>query len=234
MRVLVIEDDKKIASMLDNGLRQEGHSVDLAASGEDGLRQALLVAHDVIVLDILLPKLDGLSLLETLRRQGVATPVLALSAKTSVADRVRGFQAGGDDYLTKPFSFAELLARLSALVRRANAGNGAAGHSAAATAALRLTFADLTLDRINRRVRRGDTPVELQPKEFALLEYFLSNAGRVITKSQILERVWECSFDPQTNVVDVLVCRLRQKLDRDFEPKLIHTMRGLGYVLRAH
>jgi two-component system OmpR family response regulator len=225
MRVLVIEDDKKIASFLGSGLRQEGHTVDLAENGEDGLHHVLTSAHDVIVLDVMLPKLGGLSVLEELRRRNVATPVLVLSAKSSIDDRIRGLQAGADDYLTKPFSFAELVARLQALVRRATGATSAAP--------TRLSFADLSLDRLARRVRRGDTLIDLQPKEFALLDFFLGNAGRVLTKTQILEQIWECSFDPQTNVVDVLVCRLRQKLDRDFEPRLIHTLRGVGYVLRA-
>jgi len=187
------------------------------------------MTHEVIVLDILLPKLGGLNVLEELRQRNISTPVLVLSAKNAVDDRVRGLRAGGDDYLTKPFSFAELVARLHALVRRTGRGDG----SGAAGPLTRLSFADLSLDRLTRRVRRGETLIELQPKEFALLDYLLGNAGRVLTKTQILEYIWDCSFDPQTNVVDVMVCRLRQKLDRDFEPKLIHTLRGVGYVLRT-
>jgi two-component system OmpR family response regulator len=226
MRVLVVEDDEKIAAFLAKGLRQEGCVVDVARDGEEGLDLAAnsATAYAAIVLDIMLPKRDGLSVLSALRRDGIATPVLLLSAKRDVDDRVRGLQAGGDDYLVKPFAFSELLARLQAIHRRATLQN--------APESTLLTCADLHLDLLTRRARRGGTAIELKPKEFALLEYLLQNQGRVVSKTLMLEHVWDCAFDPQTNVVDVHVCRLRQKIDRDFQPKLIHTMRGVGYVLR--
>ena len=229
MRVLVVEDDPKIASFVTNGLRQAGHAVDVAHRGDDGLHLAGEVeppGYEAIVLDLMLPGVDGFSVLAELRRRQVTTPILLLSALASVDDRVRGLEAGGDDYLGKPFSFSELHARLQALARRA-AGTGAAGAEPT-----RLSFADLTLDRLSRRVQRGGETIELQPKEFALLEYLLRHAGRVVTKTMILQQVWDWSFDPGTNVVDVLVFRLRNKVDRDREPKLIHTLRGIGYALR--
>jgi two-component system OmpR family response regulator len=221
MRVLVVEDDKKIASFVVNGLKQSGFAVDHAANGEDGLIMARSVTYDAAVIDIMLPKLDGLSLVQTLRREGVRTPVIILSAKASVDDRVRGLQAGGDDYLTKPFAFSELLARVQALIRR----------STQTVEPTRLTIGDLTLDLLTREVTRGKEKIELQAREFALLEYLMRNAGRVVTKTMILEHIWDYSFDPQTNVVDVLVHRLRSKVDRD--RTLIHTTRGVGYVLKA-
>lgn len=221
MRILVVEDDKKIASFVVNGLKQSGFAVDHCANGDDGLVMARGVSYDAAVIDIMLPKLDGLGLLQTLRREGMRTPVIILSAKASVDDRVRGLQAGGDDYLTKPFAFSELLARVQALIRR----------STQASEPTRLTVADLTLDLLTREVRRGNASVELQPREFALLEYLMRNAGRVVTKTMILEHIWDYSFDPQTNVVDVLAHRLRSKVDPGHN--LIHTMRGVGYVLKT-
>jgi two-component system OmpR family response regulator len=221
MRVLVVEDDKKIASFVVNGLKQSGFAVDHSANGEDALIMARSVAYDAAVVDIMLPKLDGLSLLQTLRREGVRTPVIILSAKASVDDRVKGLQAGGDDYLTKPFAFSELLARVQALIRR----------STQASEPTRLSVGNLTLDLLTREVRRGDQKIELQAREFALLEYLMRNVGRVVTKTMILEHIWDYSFDPQTNVVDVLVHRLRSKVDPDHA--LIQTMRGVGYAIKA-
>jgi len=222
MRLLVVEDDKKIASFVVNGLKQNGFAVDLSADGELGLTMARSVQYDAAVVDIMLPKLDGLALIQTLRREGKQMPVLILSAKTTVDDRVRGLQAGGDDYLVKPFAFSELLARVQALIRRAT-------HAAEPT---KLSVANLTMDLLTREVRRGGKPIELQSREFSLLEFLLRHAGRVVTKTMILEHVWDYSFDPQTNVVDVLVHRVRSKVDRDFPTKLIHTIRGVGYVLK--
>ena len=223
MRVLLVEDDETIAEFVARGLREAGFAVDSAADGEAGLAAALSQPYDVAVLDVMLPKRDGLSLIDELRRRGIATPVLILSARRSVDDRVRGLQAGGDDYLTKPFAFAELLARVQALVRRATR----------APEPTTLTVDDLVLDLLSRRVTRGDVSIDLRPREFALLEYLMRNPGRVVSKTMILSHVWEYSFDPQTNIVDVLVSRLREKIDRRFEKKLLHTVRGVGYVLRG-
>jgi two-component system OmpR family response regulator len=223
MRVLVVEDDAKIAAFIIKGLEQAGFAVDHAADGQDGLHLALSEAYDAAIIDLMLPRLDGLSLIEELRRQQITTPVIILSARRTVADRVRGLQTGSDDYLVKPFSFSELLARVQALIRR---GSGAAHPT-------RLTAADLVMDLLAREVTRGGEKIDLQPREFALLEYLMRQAGRVVSKTMILEHVWDYSFDPQTNVVDVLICRLRTKVDRDFEPKLIHTIRGVGYVLKV-
>lgn len=222
MRILVVEDDPKTASFIVKGLRQAGYAVDLAANGQEGLHLAVTEPYDAAVIDLMLPKLDGLRLIQEIRRQGVNFPIIILSAKHTVDDRVRGLQTGSDDYLVKPFSFAELLARIQALLRRASG----------AAQATRLELGDLALDLLSRKVWRGGQEILLQPREFALLEYLLRHAGRVVSKTMILEHVWELDFDPQTNVVDVLVCRLRQKVDRDFEPKLIHTIRGVGYVLK--
>ena len=230
MRFLVVEDDPKIAGFIADGLREEGHEANVASDGEAALRLAGTAGMppiDALVLDLMLPKVDGFGVLEALRRQGVTTPVLMLSALDSVDDRVRGLRAGADDYLVKPFAFDELAARLLALCRRSAAGRSVASE------ATRLTLADLTLDRLERRVCRGTAAIELQPKEFALLEYFLCNVGRPLTKAMILEHVWHWNFDPRTNVVDVLVFRLRNKIDRGEEPRLIHTLRGIGYVLRV-
>jgi two-component system, OmpR family, response regulator len=197
--------------------------VDHFSDGEAGLMAALDRPYDAAIVDLMLPKRDGLSLIEELRRRGVATPVLILSARRSVDDRVRGLQTGGDDYLTKPFAFSELLARVQALVRRASR----------TPEPTTLTVADLVLDLLSRRVTRGGKVIELRPREFALLEYLMRNAGRVVSKTMILSHVWEYNFDPQTNIVDVLVSRLREKIDKPFETKLLHTVRGVGYVLRA-
>jgi two-component system, OmpR family, response regulator len=222
MRILVVEDDKKIASFVANGLKQSGFAVDQCADGEEGLLMARSVQYDAAVVDIMLPKLDGLSLVQKLRKENVSIPVIILSAKATVDDRVRGLQAGGDDYLTKPFAFSELLARIQALIRRAT-------HSTEPT---RLVVGDLVFDLLSREVMRGTQKIELQAREQALLEYLMRNVGKVVTKTMILEHVWDYSFDPQTNVVDVLVHRLRSKVDKDFPQKMIHTIRGVGYVLK--
>jgi heavy metal response regulator len=222
MRILVVEDDKKIASFLLKGLKQSGFAADHAANGEDGLHLASATPYDAAVIDVMLPKLDGLSLVQQLRKQKVNLPVIILSAKASVDDRVKGLQSGGDDYLVKPFSFSELLARIQALIRR----------SSGATEPTTLTVGDLSLNLVTREVTRGGERIELQAREFSLLEYLLRNAGKVVPKALIMEHVWDYSFDPQTNVVDVVVCRLRNKIDRDFEKKMIHTLRGVGYVLK--
>ena len=222
MRVLVIEDDSKIASFVMNGLKQNGFAVDHAADGEKGLALARTVSYDTVVLDIMLPKLDGLALLRQLRQGKILTPVLVLSAKATVDDRVKGLQAGGDDYLAKPFAFSELLARIQALIRRAT-------HTAEPT---KLSAGDLSMDLLTREVSRGGKSIELQSREFALLELLLRHPGRTVTKTMTLEHLWDYSFDPQTNVVDVLVHRLRSKVDKDFPVKLIHTIRGVGYVLK--
>lgn len=222
MRILVVEDDSKIASFIIKGLRQTGYAVDHAADGQEGLHLALTEPYDAAVIDVMLPKIDGLSLIQEVRRQKVNVPVIILSARRTVDDRVKGLQTGSDDYLIKPFAFSELLARIQALIRR---GAGTAPST-------RLELEDLSLDLLTRKVMRENTEILLQPREFALLEYLLRQSGRVVSKTMILEHVWELDFDPQTNVVDVLVCRLRNKVDRDFEPKLIHTIRGVGYVLK--
>ena len=221
MRLLVVEDDRKIASFVVKGLKQSGFAVDHCADGEEALSLAATTSYDAAILDLMLPKLDGLSVLQRLRAKGSRLPVLILSAKASVDDRVRGLQAGGDDYLTKPFAFSELLARVQALIRRAT-------HAVEPT---KLVVGDVTLDLLARTAARGEETIELQPREFMLLEYLMRNANRSVTKTMILEHVWDYSFDPQTNVVDVLVHRLRAKIDP--EKTRLHTVRGVGYVLRA-
>lgn len=222
MRILVVEDDEKIASFIVKGLRQAGFAVDHAGNGQAGLELALASSYDAAVMDVMLPKLDGLSIIERLRTQKILTPVLILSAKRSVDDRVRGLQTGGDDYLTKPFSFTELLARVQALIRRAS-------REAEPT---RLVAGELSMDLLKREVTRGGNRLDLQPREFALLEYLMRNAGRVVSKTMIIEHVWGYDFDPLTNVVDVLVSRLRHKVDREFGEKMIQTHRGVGYALK--
>jgi len=205
------------------GLKEAGFTVDHTADGEEGLDLALHEPYATAIIDIMLPKLDGLRLIEELRRQKINTPVLILSAKRSVDDRVRGLQMGGDDYLIKPFAFPELLARVQALIRRVNGS----------TEPTSLTFGDLSLDLLKREVHRSGKGIDLQPREFALLEYLMRNAERIVSKTMILEHIWSYQFDPQTNVVDVLVSRLRSKADKDFPEKIIHTIRGIGYVLKA-
>jgi len=223
MRILVIEDDRKIASFLTKGFRENGFVVDHAADGEDGLALGRQGHYAAAVVDVMLPKLDGLALVQTLRAEKVRLPVIMLSARASVDDRIVGLQAGGDDYLTKPFAFSELLARVQSLIRRTQQSD----------APTELQSGGIALNLLTREVTRGGQPIELQPREFALLELFLRNPGRPLTKTFLLERLWDYSFDPQTNVVDVLVCRLRAKLDRDFAAKTIQTIRGVGYVFKV-
>ncbi len=227
MRLLLVEDDPKIATFLKSGLTQTGYAVDLATDG--GIAQEFLEinTYDLIVSDIMLPKIDGLTLIEDFRKRDKITPVLFLSAKRSVDDRVLGLQLGADDYLTKPFSLSELLARVQALLRRTTVLN-----HPNTTNVSSLSVADVVLDLISREVKRSGKLIELQVKEFSLLEYFLRNPSRVLSKAQILERIWNYQFDPQTNVVDVLVFRLRNKIDRDFEKKLIQNIRGVGYIFQ--
>lgn len=222
MRLLFIEDDLKIAAFVRKGLEQAGFVVEHAADGKTGLQMALDASFDAAVVDIMLPGLDGLALIEALRNRRVRTPVIILSAKRSVDERVRGLQAGGDDYLTKPFAFSELLARIHALMRRAIDTPEPTG----------ITVGDLHIDVLARTVTRSGKKIELQPREFSVLEYLARNAGRVVSKTMIMEHVWNYNFDPQTNVVESRVCRLRDKIDKGFDTALIHTVRGMGYVLK--
>jgi two-component system, OmpR family, response regulator len=222
MRILVVEDDSKIASFVIGGLKQAGLSAFHVGNGEDALRLITSEQFDLLIVDIMLPGLDGLTLIERVRRAKVNSRVLILSAKRTVDDRVRGLQMGGDDYLTKPFAFSELLARVQALIRR----------STGAAEATRLALDDLEMNLITREVTRGGRRIDLQPREFVLLEYLLRNAGRVVSKTMIMEHVWNYDFDPMTNVVEARVCKLREKIDKDSETKLIHTIRGFGYVAR--
>lgn len=222
MRVLLVEDDERASDFVVKGLKQAGFSVDHGRDGEEGLHLALTSDYDVGIIDIMLPKKDGLELVEELRRQQKTMPIIILSAKGSVSDRVRGLEAGADDYLPKPFVFTELLARVQALIRRATGS----------TEPTELTVGDLKVNLITREVVRDEMKVDLQPKEFALLEYLMRNAGRVVSKTMIMEHVWDYNFDPQTNVVESRICRLRDKIDRQNTSKLIQTIRGVGYVLK--
>jgi two-component system OmpR family response regulator len=222
MRILLVEDDAKIASFIQKGLKAEGYAVDHARDGETGLHLGLTESYDAAVVDIMLPGKDGLSLVRELRRQHVNTPIIILSARDSIEDRVRGLHTGSDDYLTKPFAFSELLARIQALIRR----------SAGAAEPTRLTISDLSVNLITREVVRGGKVLDLQPLEFSLLEYLLRNAGRVVSRTMIMEHVWDYHFDPMSNVVEARISRLRDKIDRDFDQKLIHTVRGVGYALK--
>lgn len=222
MRLLLIEDDQKIAAFIIKGMAAAGFSVDHAVDGRRGLDLGLVEPYDVIIADLMLPGLDGLEVIARLRRAKIKTPVIILSAKDSVDDRVKGLETGSDDYLPKPFAFSELLARVQALMRRA-AGTAESN---------RLTVGDLTLDLVSREVTRDGRRIELQPLEYALLAYLMRNAGKVVSKTMIMEHVWHYNFDPQTNVVEARVCRLRDKIDRGFSSKLLHTVRGVGYVLR--
>ncbi|HEY5598295.1 MAG TPA: response regulator transcription factor [Kiloniellales bacterium] len=223
MHILIVEDDENTASYMASGLTQSGHLVDRCADGRDGLFMATGGDFDAIVVDRMLPSLDGLSLVQALRAANVATPVLFLSALGQVDDRVKGLRAGGDDYLTKPFAFSELLARIEALGRRPSAP----------AVQTRLEVGDLELDLLTRQVKRAGRVIELQPREFRLLEYLMRHAGQVVTRTMLLEGVWDYHFDPQTNVIDVHISRLRRKIDRDFDRPLLHTVRGAGYALRA-
>ena len=222
MRLLFVEDDSKMVSFVGKGLKEAGYVVEHAADGTSGLALALHESFDAAIVDIMLPGLDGLALIEELRRRRIRLPVIILSAKRTVDERVQGLQAGGDDYLTKPFSFSELLARIQALIRRSNNSPEPTG----------ITVGDLHIDLLARSVSRSGRKIELQPREFCVLEYLARNAGRVVTKTMIMERVWDYNFDPQTNVVESRICRLREKIDKGFEASLIHTVRGMGYVLR--
>ena len=224
MRILLVEDDRKIASFIVKGLKAAGYAVDHAPDGEEGLHLALTEPYDTAIVDLMLPKLDGLTLIEKMRAAKVATPVIILSAKGSVDDRVRGLQTGSDDYLTKPFAFSELLARVQALMRRA-------GGTSEAT---RLKVGDLSVNLLTREVTRGERKIELQPLEFSLLEYLMRNAGRVVSKTMIMEHVWDYNFDPQTNVVETRMSRLRDKIYKGCDRKLIQTVRGVGYVLKEN
>lgn len=225
MKVLVIEDDKKIASFLTNGFSESGFVVDCANDGLKGLELALSQTYDVAIIDLMLPRVDGLAIIEKMRSDKITTPVIILSAKGGVNDRIEGLQKGGDDYVTKPFSFGELLARVHAMMRRSGPGG--------TTEQGPLVVGNLELDPWKREVQRAGKIIPLHAREFALLEYLMRSPGRVLSKTAILENVYDYSFDPQTNVVDVLVHRLRKKVDEGFNKKLIHTLRGMGYVLRA-
>ncbi|WP_119392997.1 winged helix-turn-helix domain-containing protein [Taklimakanibacter lacteus] len=223
MRILVIEDDKEAATWLLKGLTESGHVADHAADGEEGLTLAREKVHDVLIVDRMLPRLDGLTMIQTLRAEGVTAPVLILSALGDVDERVKGLRAGGDDYLAKPYAFSELLARIEGLSRRRHQG----------PQQTRLKAVDLEMDLLTRTVTRSGRPIILQPREFKLLEYLMRNAGHVVTRTMLLENVWDYHFDPQTNVIDVHVSRLRAKIDKGFDEPILQTVRGAGYLLRA-
>jgi two-component system, OmpR family, response regulator len=223
MRLLLIEDDLKIADFVIKGLKAAGFAVDHASDGRRGLDLGLGEPYDVIIVDLMLPGLDGLAVIDRLRKAKIRTPVIILSAKDSVEDRVKGLETGSDDYLPKPFAFVELLARVQALMRRTGGGTVASN---------RLAYADLSLDLMAREVVRAGRRIELQPLEFSLLAYLIRNADKVVSKTMIMEHVWHYNFDPQTNVVESRICRLRDKIDKGFDTKLLHTVRGVGYVLR--
>jgi two-component system, OmpR family, response regulator len=222
MRILVIEDDRDAASWLMKGLAESGHVADLAANGEDGLALALESIHDILIVDRMLPKMDGLTIIRTLRAKGITTPVLILSALSDVDERVKGLRAGGDDYLAKPYSFAELLARVEGLGRR----------TGQETQETKLKALDLEIDLLTRSVTRGGQNILLQPREFKLLEYLMRNAGHIVTRTMLLENVWDYHFDPQTNVIDVHVSRLRSKIEKGFASPILQTVRGAGYMIR--
>jgi heavy metal response regulator len=221
VKLLVVEDEKKVASFIKRGLEEEGFSVDVANDGEEGLFMAQSNNYDMVLMDLMLPKMDGLSVIRTLREREVMTPVLCLTAKDTVDDIISGLDSGSDDYLTKPFAFAELLARVRALLRRGSQDRGA-----------ELTFADLRLDPVSHKVWRSDKEIDLTAKEYALLEYFMRNPNQTLTRTMIAEQVWDYTFDSFTNIIDVYVNYLRKKVDRDYDLKLIHTVRGIGYVLK--
>jgi two-component system OmpR family response regulator len=222
MRVLVVEDDRETAQFLQRSLRESGHTADIAGDGESGLAMAREGGYDVLIVDRMLPRRDGLSVVQTLRAEGARTPVLILSALSEVDDRVKGLRAGGDDYLTKPYAYTELLARIEALVRR----------PAPEEQTTRYSVGDLSLDRLSHKVTRAGDPILLQPREFRLLEYLMKHAGQVVTRTMLLENVWDYHFDPQTNVIDVHISRLRGKIDKSFAKPLLHTVRGAGYMIR--
>lgn len=224
MRILLVEDDFKIAAFIKKGLKEARFNVEHFSNGEEGFLMASTQTYDAAIVDIMLPKLDGISLIEQLREQRINILVLILSAKRSIDDRVKGLQSGGDDYLTKPFAFSELLARVQALIRRA--------FSIVEPASI--TVEDLSLNLLTHEIVRGGRKISLQPLEFALLEYLMRNAGRVVSKTMIMENVWDYNFDPQSNIVEVRVCKLRDKIDKNSDQKLIHTIRGVGYVLKKN
>ncbi len=224
MRLLLVEDDKKIALFVKTGLKEAGFAVDHVIDGEDGLHLALTEPYDLAVIDLMLPTVDGLTIIKQMRDHDINTPVLILSAKRSVTERVKGLQTGGDDYLVKPFAFSELLARVQALMRR----------SSRTSSPVEIKVADLALNLVTRKVFRADREIDLQPLEFSLLEYLMRNSGRVVSKTMIMEHVWDYNFNPQTNVVEARICYLRDKIDKDFDAKLIHTVRGVGYVLKEN
>ncbi|OEU63894.1 MAG: DNA-binding response regulator [Desulfuromonadales bacterium C00003094] len=221
MRVLVVEDEKKVASFIKRGLEEESFTVDVAYDGEEGFDMAANNPYDVILMDLMLPKKDGLSVIRELRERDIVTPVLCLTAKDAVEDIVEGLETGSDDYLTKPFAFGELLARVKALLRRTSKDRGA-----------EIYFADLRLDPVSHKVWRSDQEIDLTAKEYGLLEYFMRNPNEVLTRAMIAEHVWDYTFDSFTNIIDVYVNYLRKKVDRDYDTKLIHTVRGVGYVLK--
>lgn len=225
MRILVVEDDKEVASYLTKGLKEQGHVVDEARQGKDGLYLALSERFDAMIIDRMLPGVDGLTIVRSVRQASIKTPILVLSALGQVDDRVTGLREGGDDYLVKPFAFSELIARLEALMRR-QTPDGSGQQT-------RIVVGDLEMDLLGRTVRRDGHPIELQPREFALLEFLMRHAGQVVTRTMLLENVWDYNFDPQTNVIDVHVSRLRQKIDRGFNSEMLQTVRGAGYTLRA-
>jgi len=224
MKVLLVEDDLVIAAFVTKGLKEAGFNVHHTPDGRDGFNAAVTENHDIAIIDIMLPGMDGLSIVENMRKRDINTPVIILSAKRSVEDRVKGLQTGSDDYLTKPFSFTELLARVQALIRR----------TTGASESVTLQVEDLSMNLITREVTRAGKKIALQNREFSLLEYLLRNTGRVVSKTMIMEHVWHYNFDPQTNVVEVRICKLRDKIDKGYEPKLIHTIRGVGYVLKKN
>jgi two-component system, OmpR family, response regulator len=222
VRILFIEDDQVITSFVIKGLKEAGFVVDHAPDGEEGLHKALTDTYDMAIVDLMLPKLDGLSLISQVRQEKPTIPIMILSAKRSVDDRVKGLETGSDDYLTKPFSFSELLARINALMRRVTG----------TPSPTKFIVADLSLDLLSRDVVRAGNKIDLQPKEFSLLEYLMRNSGRAVTKTMIMEHVWDLNFDPQTNIVEVRISKLRDKIDKDYEKKLLHTIRGAGYILK--
>ncbi len=222
MRILLVEDDKKIAEFIQKGLKASGFAIDHASSGTQGYEMAFDEPYDAMIVDIMLPKMDGITLIQKIRDKKNNTPIIILSARNRVDDRVKGLHAGADDYLTKPFAFSELLARIQALIRR----------SSNVTDPVKLSYEDLSVDIVKRQVKRNDEIIDLQPLEFSLLEYLLRNRERVVSKTMIMEHVWNYNFDPMTNVVEARICRLRDKIDKDFNPKLIHTIRGAGYVIK--
>lgn len=224
MKIIIIEDDISIASFIRKGLKEAGFTVDSASDGDDGYMKLLTGVYDAAIVDIMLPGIDGLTVIENIRAKNINTPIIILSAKREVDDRVIGFRKGGDDYLTKPFSFSELLVRIQSLIRR----------SQKTETLTHLECDDLQMDLISHSVFREETKIELQPKEFSVLEYLLRNKGRVISKTLMMEAVWDYNFDPQTNIVDVVISRLRSKIDKGFDRKLLHTVRGIGYVIKKN